>query len=70
MKSKSSIKENTVPDEVTAAASAQVYETRVLLKSNALKGYQKDFAKVILTKPVYTIEEAVDLLNTKLKEEA
>lgn len=47
-----------------------VYDTKRLLKSAALKNYQPDFVKAILTDPAYTIEEAVDLLNKKLKEEA
>ena len=34
------------------------YKTADLLRSKALSGYQKDFVKVILTAPDYTIEEA------------
>lgn len=65
MKSKSKLEETNL-----TAESAPVYQTSVLLKSKALKGYQKDFARVILTKPEYTLEEAIDLLDKKLKEEA
>ena len=32
-----------------------VYKTERLLKSKALAGYQQDFARVILTKPFYTL---------------
>ena len=67
MKSKSSTKEETT--NLTAEA-PQKYQRSVLLKSKALKGYQQDFARVILTEPEYTLEEAIDLLESKLKEEA
>ena len=43
------------------------YQTERLLKSKALAGYQKDFAKVILTKPEYTLEEARAALDAVLK---
>ena len=42
---------------------AQKYKTEVLLKSKALSNYQTDFAKVLLTEPEYTVEEAKDLLD-------
>ena len=32
--------------------------TESLLKSKALSGYQVDFARAILSKPEYTVEEA------------
>ena len=32
--------------------------TESLLKSKALSGYQVDFARAILTKPEYTVDEA------------
>lgn len=32
--------------------------TTKLLKSKALAGYQQDFARAILTKPEYTVDEA------------
>lgn len=44
-----------------------VYSTERLLKSKALAGYQQDFAKVILTKPYYTIPEARAALDAVLK---
>ena len=66
MKSKSKDNE----EKTVETKTAEVYETKRLLKSSALKSYQPDFAKVILTDPAYTIEEAIDLLNKKLKEEA
>ena len=42
------------------------YPAAVLLKSNALSGYQKDFAKVILAGKSYTAQEAVEALNKAL----
>ena len=45
----------------------QKYPTSKLLKSKHLAGYQRDFARVILTEPEYTIEEAKQLLDEKLK---
>ena len=44
-----------------------VYKTERLLKSKALAGYQQDFARVILTKPFYTIKEAKAALDAVLK---
>jgi hypothetical protein len=41
--------------------------TENLLKSKALAGYQQDFAKAILTKPEYTIEEAIATLDKTFK---
>ena len=43
------------------------YQTERLLQSKALAGYQKDFARVILTKPEYSIEEARAALDAVLK---
>ena len=43
------------------------YRTEKLLKSRYLAGYQRDFAKVILTEPAYSISEARALLNNILK---
>lgn len=45
----------------------QKYSTSKLLKSKHLAGYQRDFARVILTESEYTIEEAKKLLDEKLK---
>lgn len=42
------------------------YPTKKLLKSRHLAGYQRDFAKVILTKPEYSISEAVETLDKVL----
>ncbi len=44
------------------------YPTKKLLKSRHLAGYQRDFAKVILTKPEYSISEAVETLDKVLAE--
>lgn len=43
------------------------YPTEKLLKSRALARYQQDFARVILTEPEYTIEEAKNALDKVLK---
>ena len=45
------------------------YVTDRLLKSRHLAEYQPDFARVILTEPEYTIEEAKKILDEKLKGE-
>lgn len=47
--------------------SEPVYQTERLLRSKALAGYQQDFARVILTKPCYTIKEAKAALDAVLK---
>lgn len=39
------------------------FRTEELLKSKALKNYQKDFAKALLTKPKYSMEEAKEVLD-------
>lgn len=39
------------------------YPTAELLASKALAGYQKDFAKVLLTKPEYTLQDAKAILE-------
>lgn len=43
------------------------YNTEMLLKSKVLAGYQRDFARAILTKPEYTITEAIAALDAVLK---
>ena len=43
------------------------YPTAKLLKSKALSGYQQDFARVILSEPEYTIEDAKAALDKVLK---
>ena len=43
------------------------YPTAMLLKSQALAGYQRDFAVVILTAPDYTVDEAKAALDAVLK---
>lgn len=48
-------------------APGKKYPTAKLLKSKALSGYQQDFAKVILTKAEYTLEEAKAALDKALK---
>lgn len=41
----------------------KTYPTAALLQSKALSGYQQDFAKALLTKPSYTLREAVEILD-------
>lgn len=48
---------------------AIAYPTAVLLKSKALSKYQPDFARVILTKPEYTLEEAISTIEGELNKE-
>lgn len=43
------------------------YPAEVLLKSRALSGYQKDFARVILADKEYTVPEAIEALDKVLK---
>ena len=43
------------------------FRTERLLKSQALAGYQPDFARAILKKPFYTISEAKAALDAVLK---
>ena len=41
----------------------KAYPTADLLRSKALSGYQRDFAKALLTEPAYTIREAKAILD-------
>ena len=43
------------------------YPTEQLLNSKALAGYQRDFARTLLTKPEYTPQEAQDILDKFFK---
>lgn len=49
------------------SGAAPRYPTHMLLNSKALAGYQKDFAKVLLTAPDYTLQEARDILDQFFK---
>lgn len=51
----------------TTTESEKKYRTSKLLKSKALAEYQQDFARVILTKPEYSIREAKEALDAVLK---
>ncbi len=53
----------------TVATKEKKYPTEKLLKSRHLQEYQKDFAKVILAEPEYTISEAKGVLDRVLKGE-
>lgn len=44
----------------------KVYPTEALLRSKALSGYQRDFARALLTKPGYTLREAKAVLDKHL----
>lgn len=52
--------------EKTKEAPAR-HPTAQLLASGALRGYQQDFAKVLLTGPEYTIQEAKAVLGRFFK---
>ena len=43
------------------------YPAQALLQSKALAGYQRDFARTLLTKPDYTVQEAKALLDKFFK---
>ncbi|MCI8661434.1 MAG: hypothetical protein HFG54_14520 [Lachnospiraceae bacterium] len=51
----------------TVATKEKKYPTEKLLKSRHLQGYQRDFAKVILVEPEYSISEAKEALDAALK---
>ncbi len=43
-----------------------LYTREALLASNAFAGYQKDFARVALTEPMYTIADAKKAIEALL----
>ncbi|MDE6901666.1 MAG: hypothetical protein K2P22_02855 [Lachnospiraceae bacterium] len=45
----------------------KIYPTEALLKSKALAGYQQDFARALLTKSAYTLQEAKGILDKYCK---
>lgn len=49
------------------AGKDNTYPTQKLLNSSHLAGYQKDFAKVILTEPAYSVSGAKEALDKALK---
>ena len=51
----------------TKARAEKIYPTSALLQSKALAGYQQDFARAILTKPAYTLQEAKAILDKYAK---
>jgi len=51
----------------TTKAEGPRYSTADLLNSKALSGYQRDFARVLLTKPDYTLQEAKAILGNFFK---
>lgn len=51
------------------AADVIKYPTEALLKSKALSKYQPDYARAILTKPEYTLDEAISAIERALKKE-
>lgn len=56
-----------MPKTAEAKEAELRYPTAALLNSKALSGYQRDFAKVLLTKPDYTLREAQDILERFFK---
>lgn len=44
-------------------AQEKSYPTEALLRSKAFSQYQPDFARVLLTKPAYTVREAKAILD-------
>ncbi|MDE6935458.1 MAG: hypothetical protein K2P26_07605 [Oscillospiraceae bacterium] len=44
----------------------KTYSTEALLRSKALAGCQRDFARALLTKPAYTLREAKAVLDKHL----
>lgn len=51
----------------TSQREKKKYPAAKLLKSKAFSGYQQDFARVILGKSEYTIQEAKEKLDAVLK---
>lgn len=45
----------------------KTYPTEALLRSKAFAGYQRDFARALLTKPAYTVKEAKQILDKFFK---
>lgn len=56
-----------MPKTAEAKEAELRYPAAALLNSKALSGYQRDFAKVLLTKPDYTLQEAKDTLEKFFK---
>ena len=56
-----------MPEKAPDEQAAKSYATEKLLKSKEFAGYQQDFARVILTKPEYTVEEAKKAIDAVLK---
>lgn len=56
------------PKQASNKQAAKSYATEKLLKSKVLAGYQQDFARAILTKPEYTVEEAKATLDKELNQ--
>lgn len=57
-----------MPNETKKPATPPVrYPTAQLLASKALSGYQRDFAKTLLTEQEYTLQEAKDILDKFFK---
>lgn len=44
------------------------YKTASLIHSKEFETYQQDFARVLLSKEEYTVEEAKEILNKYFKE--
>ena len=55
-----------VSKKMTKKTEEKKYSTEKLLKSRRLAAYQPDFARVILTEPEYSVEEARAALDAVL----
>ena len=55
-----------VSKKTTKKTEEKKYSTEKLLKSRRLAAYQPDFARVILTEPEYSVEEARAALEAVL----
>ena len=64
---KSDTAKSQAPGNLETARPAARYPTEQLLKSKALSGFQPDFARAVLTRPEYTVEEALGELNKFFK---
>ena len=51
-----------------AKKAAPQYPTEALLNSKALSGRQRDFTRVLLTRPAYSLEEANAVLDQFFEE--
>ncbi len=65
--SKKTESKKTAQKQASNEQTAKSYATEKLLKSKEFAGYQQDFARAILTKSEYTVEEAKKVIDAVLK---